>query len=124
MCVARKQHKSCETGLDTTMNGSMKALIDRFCRATRELRAANSANVTVMFALSLVPVVGMVGAAVDYSQANSIKAAMQAAADATALMLAKNIAAGSISGSTEIGQKASAYFVALLNRPKAQGVTV
>src|SRR5205823_6197521 len=93
-------------------------------RATRELRAANSANVTVMFALSLVPVVGAVGAAVDYSQANSIKTAMQAAADATALMLAKNIAAGSLSGSTEIGQKASAYFVALLNRPKAQGVTV
>jgi Mg-chelatase subunit ChlD len=105
------------------MNASMKALIDRMCRAMRELRAANGANVTVFFALSTVPIVGAVGAAVDYSQANSIRTAMQAAADSTALMLAKNIAAGGLSD-TQIGQKASDYFKAMFNRPNAQGVTV
>ena len=56
----------------------------------REFQAANGANVTVTFALALVPIVGFTGAAVDYSRANSIKAAMQAAADTTALMLSRD----------------------------------
>jgi len=105
------------------MNASTGLLIDRFCRTMRELRAANGANVTVIFALSIVPVVGAVGTAVDYSRANSVKVAMQAAADATALMLAKNIAASSLS-STQISQQASGYFTAALNRPDANGVAV
>ena len=41
-----------------------------------------------IFALSIIPMIGLVGAAVDYSNANSVKAAMQAASDATALMMA------------------------------------
>ena len=65
------------------MNVLMNAFIDCLGRMMRELRTAN--------APTLVSIVGGVGAAVDYSQANSIKAAMQAAADSTALMLAKNI---------------------------------
>ena len=36
------------------------------------------------FALATIPLIGFVGAAVDYSRANSAKAAMQAALDATA----------------------------------------
>lgn len=106
------------------MNALMNALIDCLGRMLRELRTANGANVSVFFALSTVPVIGGVGAAVDYSQANSIKAAMQAAADSTALMLAKNIGSGLLSSSTDITQKANAYFVAMLNRPQAQGVLV
>jgi hypothetical protein len=43
-----------------------------------------------MFALSIVPVVGGVGAAVDYSQSNSIRSAMQAAADAASLATIKD----------------------------------
>ena len=42
-----------------------------------------------MFALAIIPVIGLVGAAVDYSRANSIRAGMQAALDATALAMAK-----------------------------------
>jgi Flp pilus assembly protein TadG len=38
---------------------------------------------------------GFVGAAVDYSRANSVKAAMQTALGSTALMLAKEAATGS-----------------------------
>src|SRR5258707_5355266 len=41
-------------------------------------------------ALGLVPLVGAVGAAVDYSRANSVRTAMQAALDSTALMLSKD----------------------------------
>ena len=38
----------------------------------------------------MIPIIGFVGAAVDYSRANSAKAAMQAAIDSTALMLSKD----------------------------------
>jgi Flp pilus assembly protein TadG len=100
---------------------AMKTLFDRFCRTARELRSANGANVTVTFALATIPMVGFVGAAVDYSNANSVKAAMQAAADSTALMLSKN--AASLTNS-DLQTKANDYFKALFNRPQATGLTV
>jgi Flp pilus assembly protein TadG len=87
----------------------------------REFRSANSANVTVTFALATIPMVGFVGAAVDYSHANSVKAALQAAADSTALMLAKMAAKMS---SSELQTKGSEYFKALFTRPEATGLVV
>jgi len=51
------------------------------------LKDDESGNVAVIFALALLPVVGLVGASVDYSHGNAVKASMQAAADATALNL-------------------------------------
>jgi Flp pilus assembly protein TadG len=91
-------------------------LVRHLHQRVRELSAANAANVTVVFALATVPIAGFVGAAVDYSSANSIKAAMQAATDSTALMLSKD-AATATSGS--LNTKASNYFMALFNRPQA-----
>src|SRR3954468_19650060 len=99
----------------------MKTLIDRLCRTVRNFRAANGANVTVTFALATVPVAGFVGAAVDYSHANSVKAAMQAAADSTALMLSKT--ASSLT-SAQVQSQGSSYFTALFTRPEATGVVV
>lgn len=87
----------------------------------RQLRHATAANVTVTFALAIVPIVGLAGAAVDYSHANSVKSAMQAATDATALMLSK--VAPSLPDS-DLQAKASAYFNALFTRPEATGVSV
>ena len=95
--------------------------LDRMRKHLRELRAANGANVTMTFALATVPLIGFVGAAVDYSHANSVKAAMQAAVDATGLMLSKEV--GNLSES-EIQTKADAYFKALFNRPEATDVQV
>ena len=46
-------------------------------------------GVAPMFALAIIPVIGLIGAAVDYSRANSIRTGMQAALDATALAMAK-----------------------------------
>jgi Flp pilus assembly protein TadG len=46
-------------------------------------------NVAILFALSIVPLVGATGAAVDYSMANSARTSMQKALDSTALALAK-----------------------------------
>jgi hypothetical protein len=42
-------------------------------------------NVALMFGVSLILIVGVVGAAIDYSRASSLKAAFQVAADAAAL---------------------------------------
>lgn len=47
------------------------------------------ANAAILFALSLVPIVGATGAAVDYSMANANRTSMQKSLDATALALAK-----------------------------------
>ena len=100
---------------------AINALIDRLCRTMREWRAANGANVTVTFALATIPMVGFVGAAVDYSHANSVKAAMQAAADSTALMVSKDAATMT---NAALQTKANDYFKALFTRPEATGVTV
>ena len=102
---------------------SMFDLAQKFWNLARRFRADQRGNMIVMFALAIVPVLGAVGAAVDYSRANSIKTAMQAAADSTALMLAKTINGSSLS-SAQITQKANDYFMALLNRPEATGVQV
>ena len=100
---------------------SIKAAFIRLYCLARELRTANGANVTVTFALATLPMVGFVGAAVDYSHANSVKAAMQAAADSTALMVSKDAASQT---SSQLQTKANDYFKALFTRPEATGVTV
>ena len=58
-----------------------KTLIDRLRSALRAFRTARGGNVVFTFALATIPIIGFVGAAVDYSRANSAKAAMQAAVD-------------------------------------------
>ncbi len=45
-------------------------------------------NIAPIFALSLIPTVGMIGAAIDLLRANNIRAAMQASLDSTTLAMA------------------------------------
>jgi Flp pilus assembly protein TadG len=78
-------------------------------------------GVAPLLALGIIPLVGAVGAAVDYSRAGSVRSAMQSAADATALMLAKT---ASTSTAAQLQQNATSFFVANFNRPEAQGLTV
>jgi len=82
---------------------------------------ARRGNVAITFALATLPVVGAVGFAVDYSHANSVKAAMQAALDSTALMLSKEAATDT---NTQLQSNALKYFQALFTRPEAKSVTV
>jgi Flp pilus assembly protein TadG len=56
-----------------------------FCAGPR----ARAGNVAIIFSLAVVPVVGGIGAAIDYSMANSNRTSMQKALDATGLALAK-----------------------------------
>ena len=59
-----------------------------------------------LFGLSLVPLVGLVGAASDYNRAMAAGTEMQAAADATVLMLAHE----SSSTTDQLRQQAAGYF--------------
>ena len=64
----------------------------KLCRALCSFGTARSGNVAITFAMATLPIIGGVGAAVDYSHANSVKVALQAALDSTALMLSKEAA--------------------------------
>ncbi|HWP14252.1 MAG TPA: pilus assembly protein TadG-related protein, partial [Xanthobacteraceae bacterium] len=52
--------------------------------------ADQSGGVAPLFALGLVPMIGLAGAAIDYSRANAARTAMQATLDTAALMVAKD----------------------------------
>src|SRR3954449_7885540 len=56
----------------------------------RKFRAAEGGNIAVIFALTLIPVMTGVGAAVDYSRANATKEAVQSALDGALLAGAKD----------------------------------
>ncbi len=100
---------------------SPNAVFERLRQMARDFRSARAGNVAITFALASIPIVGMVGAAIDYSHANSVKAAMQSALDSTALMLHTNAASLTTS---QLQAAAASYFTALFNRPEAQNVTV
>jgi Flp pilus assembly protein TadG len=78
-------------------------------------------GVAPILALMIIPLMGLVGAAVDYSRASSARTAMQAALDSTALMLSKD--AQTLSAA-QLDSKASLYFNALFHRPEALNVQV
>jgi Flp pilus assembly protein TadG len=99
----------------------MHAVWTRIARHVANLRRANAGNVAITFALSTLPIVGTVGFAVDYSHANAVKAAMQAALDSTALMLSRDAATLS---STDLQTKAASYFNGLFTRPEAKNITI
>jgi Flp pilus assembly protein TadG len=78
-------------------------------------------GVAPIFALAIVPVIGLVGAAVDYSRANAGRTAMQATLDATALMLSRD-AAGM--NPDQVTARATTFFNAQFNRPEMKDVQV
>jgi Flp pilus assembly protein TadG len=96
-------------------------LIETLRQGLRAFRSARSGNVVMTFALSTIPIVGFVGAAVDYSRGNSAKAAMQMANDSTALMLSKD---ASRMTTDQLNQKAGDYFRALFNRTEVTNLIV
>jgi Flp pilus assembly protein TadG len=80
-----------------------------------------TAGAAPLLALGIIPLMGAIGAAVDYSRANAVRAAMQNALDSTALMLSKD--ANSLNGD-QLAQKANSYFTAMFDRPEAGNVQV
>lgn len=93
----------------------------RFCQSVRRFIATREGNVAVIFALSSLPIVGLMGASVDYSRANATKADLQAALDATALMVSKNAATET---AADLRTSADAYFNTLFKHPEASGTKI
>ena len=87
-------------------------LVSRLGRQFARFAAAEQGNIAVIFAIALVPVLSFVGAAIDYSRAAQARASMQSALDSTALMLSRDLSAGTITTS-QISSKAQIYFNAL-----------
>jgi Flp pilus assembly protein TadG len=72
-------------------------------------------------ALSLIPLMGFTGAAVDYARANATKVSIQAALDSTGLILSKR--ADSMPAG-DLGAVATEIFKAQFNRSDVQNVTI
>jgi len=100
---------------------NMKPFFQRILLAFCAFAPATSGNVAATFALATVPIVGFVGSAVDYSRGSSLRSAMQAAVDSTALMLSKDAATLS---NSDLNAKALSYFKALMTRPEAKNIAV
>src|SRR4051794_16515438 len=99
-----------------------------FCRnrlrgAAMRFVANDEGNIAVIFAIALVPILGFVGAAVDYTRANAARSSMQAALDSTALMVSKDLSQGIIT-TAQINAKAQSYFTALYTNNDAKSVSV
>src|SRR5215813_1600477 len=75
-----------------------------------------SASVMPLLALAAIPIVGLIGASVDYSRAAAVQSAMQAAADSTSLAMAKGAAS---LNANQLQTNAEAYFNALFTRTDA-----
>jgi Flp pilus assembly protein TadG len=82
-----------------------KSIASRFARH-------DGGNIAMTFAVALVPLLGFVGAAVDYSRVNAARSAMQMALDSAALMVSKDIGPSDLSAS-QITERANTYFAAL-----------
>src|ERR1044072_2666147 len=83
--------------------------------------ADQSGGVAPIFALAIVPIVGLAGAAGDYTRAASARTAMYAALDATGLMLSRDAATLT---QEQINAKATQIFNAEFNRTDVANVQV
>ena len=93
-----------------------------FLRASmRSFRSAESGAVAIIFAFALFPLLGLVGAGVDFGYASRVRSDLRAAIDATGLMLAKT-AASQTAG--QVQASAEAYFLANFNHPDVPTPTI
>ncbi|WP_245257011.1 pilus assembly protein [Nitrobacter sp. Nb-311A] len=110
------------TGSVTAMSGSStcKRIRNSLERFGRDFQG----NIAPIFAIALLPVLGFVGAAVDYTRANAARSSMQAALDSAVLMVSKDAAANPTMTSQQITNAVQRYFTSLYNDKSAFGVTV
>ena len=99
----------------------MIAALQNFRCRLRRFALNHAGNVALTFGIATMPILGAIGAAVDFSHANDVKAAMQAALDSTALMLSRDAATLS---NADLQTKAQNYFLAMFVRPEATNIVV
>ena len=98
-----------------------QASLSKLLRSIRLFGGSEGGNVAITFGLLLLPLIGAVGAAVDYSRANAVKASLQSALDATTLALSKS-AAGMDSAALQ--SSALKYFQVNFTNPSATNFAV
>ncbi len=77
-------------------------------------------NVGIIFALAMIPVIGGMGAAIDYSMANAYRTDMQKALDSTALALTRLMP----TDQANLDTKGDQYFKASMGHHKLSGLAV
>ena len=78
-------------------------------------------GIAPLLGLTIIPLMGAVGAAVDYSQASATRVAFQNALDSTALMISKTAPNESTS---DLQTQATNFFNAQFSRPGVSDVAV
>lgn len=91
-----------------------------FLQTMSRLRDDASGNVAMMFGLTIVPVMLMVGSSIDYGRAVTTRAKLQNATDATALAVGQR---GMDQSEAGLLPQARAFLAATLNDPHAQVVS-
>lgn len=99
----------------------MNAIIAKLRAAYHRFASDRQGNTLVTFALAFIPLVGLMGAAVDYSRAYAIQTTMQAAADTTALMVAQSATSET---ANDLQTQVSSYYTALFTRTDATNLQV
>ncbi|MBN9599815.1 MAG: VWA domain-containing protein [Afipia sp.] len=93
-----------------------KSILSSVRKIGMRFRKDERGNIAVIFAFSLLPILGLVGAAVDYTRLNTSRTQLQSALDSAALMISKD--AASLSDS-DMRQRAWDYFNALYQNTEA-----
>ena len=83
-------------------------------RKASSFRKATEGNVAMIMAIATIPMLAVMGMAIDYTRAVSARSAMQEAADAAALMVAQDAAN---LNATQLTDTARKYFNALTRPP-------
>jgi len=96
-------------------------MLRRARQSAQAFRGDRGGNVTLMFALAIIPIFGAVSVAIDYSRGNSARTAMQAVLDATTLMIS-NEALDLQNG--QVQQKAKTYFKSQFTRGDVSNLNV
>jgi hypothetical protein len=87
----------------------------------RRFWSDNKGNVAVLFGIAIVPIIGAIGAAVDYSMASAYRTDLQKALDATALALSKVLPIDDPAKRQEIGMQ---YFNASLGPNELENIAL
>jgi Flp pilus assembly protein TadG len=100
------------------------SISDKARNAARRFARNERGNVAMIFAVSLVPLLGFVGAAIDYSRTTAARSSMKVALDSAALMVSKDLGSNPSMSTAEISAKATTYFNALYTNSASSPITV
>ncbi len=87
----------------------------------RSFRSAESGGVAIIFAVALFPLLGLLGAGIDFSYASLVRASLRSSIDATGLMLSKTAQSQT---AAQLQTSAEAYFRANFNHPDVTQPTI